>query len=412
MSQAVNEGCSLILHPTKLAIVKSLIVNRNHSYLIDSLLSKNSIRGLAGCLLFLSASMHALAEDDTVLAKQYPELQQLLLAHDVVQARAYEEISITNASSTAAIGQRVLMETLQELEESRGSHYHSAGDHSAMLGPHRVFESRATPGLLGVIREDHNAAEVRTALADIGNLPPIAVETLQRGRQFVEQLIEVYLNPAYEDKKAAVSQVVQDYLTVQEHSIAYLPKSDELLSDHDYAYAYNAGFPQLSGLTWASQWLKVALLEVLITAPDKESRDADIQNLLNIYGEKITRLHGSMVSLPSDIPTNPVIAPNFYSAHPDAAYILDNLELLKVVIGDILAHPEVEDRIGAIELAVANYTDKESDLAKETDYLLYVLRGGIYNAGGPARGGLTQPDRNWTREQSETPHVSSNPMAM
>ena len=412
MSQAANEGPSLILHLTKLAIVKSLTVNRNDSYLIDLFLSKNAVQGLAGFLLFLSASTLALAEDGTVLARQYPELQQLLLAHDVVQARAYEEISITNSSSTAAIGQRVLMETLQELEESKGSHYHSAGDHSAMLGPHRVFESRATPGLLGVIRQDHNAADVRTALADAGNLPPIAVETLQRGRQFVEQLIEVYLNPAYEDKKAAVSQVVQDYLSVHEHSIAYLPKSDELLSDHDYAYAYNAGFPQLSGLTWASQWLKVALLEVLITAPDKESRDADIQNLLNIYGEKITRLHGSMVSLPSDIPTNPVIAPNFYSAHPDAAYILDNLELLKVVIGDILAHPEVEDRMGAIELAVANYTDKESDLAKETDYLLYVLRGGIYNAGGPARGGLTQPDRNWTREQSETPHVSSNPMAM
>ena len=151
---------------------------------------------------------------------------------------------------------------------------------------------------------------------------------------------------------------------------------------------------------------------MLITAPDTETRDADIQNLLNIYGEKITRLHGSFVGLPSDIPTNPVIAPNFYSAHPDAAYILDNMELLKVVIGDILAHPEVEDRWSAIETAVANYTDKESNLSDENDYLLYVLRGGIYNAGGPARGGLTTPDRNWTREQSENPHISSSPMAL
>ena len=117
-----------------------------------------------------------------------------------------------------------------------------------------------------------------------------------------------------------------------------------------------------------------------------------------------------MVSLPSDIPTTPVIAPNFFHRHPDAAYILDNLELLKVVIGDILAFPEVEDRWGAIEQTVANYTDKTSDLSDELDYLIYVLRGGIFNAGGPARGGLTTPDRNWSREQSGNPHVSTAPM--
>lgn len=369
-----------------------------------------SLEKLFELILLLGFSHAVLANGDTVLAKNYPELQQLLLAHDVVQARAYEEITLTNESPTAAIGKRVLLETLQELEEAEGSHYHSAGDHSAMLGPHRVFESRVTPGLLGVIRENHNAEKVRNALADVGNLPPVAVDTLQRGREFVEQLIEIYLNPVFEDKKEAVSQAVQAYLSDQSHSVADKPKSDELLSDHDYAYAYKAGFPQLSGLTWASQWLKIALLEVLVTSSDAESRDEDIQKLLNLYGEKITRLHGSFVSLPSDIPTNPVIAPNFYTFHPDAAYILDNLELLKVVIGDMLAHPEVEDPMAAIEQVVADYTDKNSNLSDESDYLLYVLRGGIYNAGGPARGGLTRPDRNWTREQVENPHVSPNPM--
>ncbi|CAN0304291.1 unnamed protein product, partial [Discosporangium mesarthrocarpum] len=366
-------------------------------------------RTACGALTFvtlLAGSLGALAENDSVLAKKYPELQQLLLAHDVVQARAYEEISMTGSSPMAAISHRVLLETLEELEESKSSHYHSAGDHSAMLGPYRVFESRATPGLLGVIREQHSAEKVKIALSDVGNLPPVAVDTLQRGRQFVEQLIEIYLNPAYGDKKAAVDQAVEEYLAVEEVSIASKPKSDELLSGHAYAYAYNAGFPQLSGLTWASQWLKIALLEVLVTTSDGASRDADIENLLAIYGEKIKRLHGSMASLPTDIPTSPVIAPNFYSAHPEAAYILDNLELLKVVIGDLLAHPEVENRWGEIERTVANYTDKQTHLSEEAAYMLYVLRGGIYNAGGPARGGMTIPDRNWSREQSENPHVS------
>ena len=191
------------------------------------------------------------ADNKSVLQQNYPELQQLMLAHDVVQARVYEEIALTNASPSSAIGQRVLLKTLKEIEENKSSHYHSAGNHQAMLGPHRVTESRATPGLLGVIRDEHDAAKVRTALSDTGNLPPAAVDTLQRGREFVEQLLEIYLNPVYEDKKAAVTAAVQDYQADAAHSMAALPKSDELLSEHSYAYAYKAGFPQLSGLTWA-----------------------------------------------------------------------------------------------------------------------------------------------------------------
>lgn len=361
---------------------------------------------LSALLLALFSSLSATADKDTLLATEYPELQQLLLAHDIVHARAYEEITITNASSSAAIGQRFLLETLAELEESQTSHYHSAGDHSAMLGPHRVFESRAIPGLMGVIRKKHNADQVSTALADVGNLPPLAVETLQKGRQFVEQIIEIYINPTFEDKPTAVALAVESYLQDDQHSIAPKPKSDELLSDHPWAYAFKAGFPQLTGLTWASQWLKIGMLELVVTEPDVTSRNEDIAYLLELYEEKIRRLHGSLVSLPSDIPTSPVVAPTFFQLHPDAAYIIDNLELLKVVIGDILAHPEVEDREKQIILAVQNYTDKSSNFSDETDYLYYTLRGGIYNAGGPARGGLNRPDRNWSRERSENPHIS------
>ena len=349
----------------------------------------------------------ATAEDSTVLAKRYPQLQQLLLAHDVLQARAYEEIVLTNESPSAAIGQRMLLDKLDELEETQTSHYHSAGNHLSLLGPHRVFESRVTPGLLGVVYEEHDASAVRPMLAQIGILPPVALETLGRGREFVEQLIEIHLNPEFEDKKSAVAQAVQSYLSDDAHSVALKPKSDELLSDHPYAYAYPVGFPQLSGLTWASQWLKIALLEIVVTATTAEQLDEDIQQLIALYNEKLIRQHSGFVSLPSDIPTSPVIAPRFYEMYPEAAYILDNLESLKVVIGDVLAYPGIENRSQRIENVVAAYTDKKTNLAPDDmKYLLFVLRGGIFNAGGPARGGLTWPDRNWSREQSESPHVS------
>ena len=349
----------------------------------------------------------AIAEGTTVLATRYPELQQLLLAHDVLQARVYEEIVLTNESRSAAIGQRMLLDKLDELEEAQTSHYHSAGNHLSLLGPHRVFESRVTPGLLGEVYREHNGEAVRSMLSDIGILPSVALQTLGRGREFVEQLIEIHLNPEFEDKKSAVAQAVKNYLNDDTHSMATRPKSDELLSDHPYAYAYPVGFPQLSGLSWASQWLKIGLLEIVITATTEEQLDGDIERLIALYNEKLIRQHSGFVSLPSDIPTSPVIAPSFYELYPEAAYILDNLESLKVVIGDVLAYPGIEDRPQKIESVVASYTDKEANLSSDDiEYLLFVLRGGIFNAGGPARGGLTWPDRNWSREQSETPHVS------
>lgn len=349
----------------------------------------------------------AWAGEATILATRYPQLQQLLLAHDVLQARAYEEIVLTNESPAAAIGQRMLMDKLVELEEAETSHYHSAGNHLALLGPHRVFESRVTPGLLGVVYEEHDADQVRPLLAEIGTLPPVALQTLQRGREFVEQLIEIHLDPKVQDKGAAVSAAVENYLSDDAHSVASRPKSDELLSEHPYAYAYPVGFPQFSGLTWASQWLKIALLEIVLTATSDEQLDKDVENLIALYNEKLIRQHSGFVALPADIPTSPVIAPTFYERYPEAAYILDNLESLKVVIGDDLAYPGLDNRSQVIEQTVAAYTDKKANLAPDKmKYLLFVLRGGIYNAGGPARGGLSYPDRNWSREQSENPHVS------
>lgn len=369
-----------------------------------------SIRPLSRLLVLAIGAFACIATaaaDSTILAKRYPELQQLLLAHDVLQARAYEEIVLTNESPSAAIGQRMLLDKLDELEETKSSHYHTAGNHLSLLGPHRAFESRVTPGLLGVIYEEHDADEVRPLLAEIGNLPPVALQTLQRGREFVEQLIEIHLNPEIEDKKSAVADAVQNYLSDDAHSVASRPKSDDLLSEHAYAYAYPVGFPQFSGLTWASQWLKIALLEIVLTAESDDQLDADVERLIALYNEKLIRQHSGFVQLPADIPTSPVIAPTFYELYPDAAYILDNLEALKVVIGDVLAYPGIENRSQGIADAVAAYTDKSANLAPDDmKYLLFVLRGGIYNAGGPARGGLTWPDRNWSREQSENPHVS------
>lgn len=372
-----------------------------------SLLSKFVLVGVSAAALLRPSLAVA---DSPVLNTLFPEMVNLLHAHDVLHARVFEEIEATNESPAAAIGKRLLVEQLEELAEASASHYHSAGDHLAMLGPHRVFESRAVPGIIVTINREQTAEQAAEALAESGTLPAVAVETLKRGREFVEELLEIYLDDGYDDKKVAVDAAVQRYLSDDAHSVAATPKSDELLSDHPYAYSYRVGFPQLSGLTWASQWLKIATLEVVATAPDQEAKIRDVENVLQYYKEKTTRLHGSLVSLPSDIPTIPVISPNFYTFHPEASAIVDNIEALKVVIGDALAYPELDDRSAVIEAMVADYTNKTDNLFDHRDYLISVLRGGIYNAGGPARGGMERPDRNYSRERQENPHISKFPM--
>ncbi|MEY3668380.1 MAG: hypothetical protein RL572_1920 [Pseudomonadota bacterium] len=339
---------------------------------------------------------------------RFPQLAQYLNASEVLQAAVFDEIVVSNESSESQFGKVLLMEEIAELSEAEFSHYHTATNHMAMLGPFRVFETRATPGLQSMIRDQFEEEEVASVLSANGSIPPIAVDVLERGRQFGLTLLDIYLDNNVLDKHGAVDQALQDYLSEDSLSVAALPKSPDLLSKHPYAYAFRVGFPQLSGLAWASQWLQIAALEATILSGNDAELEAAIATVQALYEEKVAPTHGSLMGLPTDIPTMPAIAPNVYSFHPGAAYVLDNISLLKVVIGDLLAHPDVPDRAAAIEAAVASYTDKVNNLDDEMKYLEFVLRGGIFNQGGPALGGLVQSERN--RGRSATQHVSNYPM--
>lgn len=373
-------------------------------------LSRSIVSLITASSLFICGA--ALGQQPSLLSFKYPELANYFNAFDVVNAAILEEVVITNESSSSAIGKDLLRENLEELAEADASHYHSSGDHLAMLGPYRVFESRATPSLISMLRDEHSNEAADVALANSETLPEHALVVLKRGQAFEETLMDIYLDGNIMDKKTAVDQAIAEYLSDDQHSLPTQPKSSDLLSEHDHAYAFRVGFPQLSGLTWAAQWLRLAAYEVLITTFDENETAAGIDKAMELYVEKIARLHGSMVSLPSDIPTIPVIAPTLYSAHPKAAVIIDNLSVLKIVLGDILAHPDLIDRETAINTMISAYTDKESDLVDEVEYLTFVLRGGIFNQGGPARGGLVQSERNQSRDSLENPHISNFPMPL
>jgi len=369
---------------------------------------RSAMIGLSVASLALPLASFAQTGNE-LIDTRFPDLSLYLNSSQVLEAAVFDEIIASNNSSDSMIGKGLLREALLEFTEASTSHYHTSSNHLAMLGPFRVFESRATPGLQAMIRREYSGEEAEEVLEANGDIPPIAVEVLRRGRDFATNLIEVYLDDNLIDKHTAVDKVLTDYLSDDAHSLPAQPKSADLLSEHDYAYSFRVGFPQLSGLIWASQWLQLATLEVAMISKNQNDLDLGIENAIALYEEKIAPAHGGLMGLPTDIPTMPVIAPNLYGFHPGAAYVLDNIAALKVVMGDILVHPDVPNRARAIEEMVAKYTDKTAYLEGETEYLYFVLRGGIYNQGGPALGGMAESERNRARG-STNDHISNYPM--
>jgi hypothetical protein len=358
----------------------------------------------------MSASLHA-QTPDALPPRDLAGITHYFTAFEIVQSVIFEEVLHTNASPDSVTGKDLLRESLIELAQAPASHYHTPGNHLAMLGPYRVFESRATPGLIATLYREQLPETSNAALQDSGILPAQTVAVLERARQFSERLLAIYTSKDSVDKRTEVGRAVQEYLSDDEHSVAPHPKSADLLSKHSFAYAFRVGFPQFSGLLWSSQWLYLATLEtLLLTDAEPEGRQQALANLQSRFVDKIQRAHGSFVTLPTDIPTMPAIAPTVFARHPEAAMIVDNIAMLKIVIGDILAHPDAPDRTASIDAITAEFVDKENNLEDQMRYTIFALRGGIFNQGGPAMAEMEQSERFQSRESLQAPPAAGRPM--
>ena len=231
-------------------------------------------------------------------------------------------------------------------------------------------------------------------------------EVLKRGRNFEADLFAIYIDESVTNKQAAVAEAIENYLSDDRHSVAVTPKGDAFLLSHPQATGFKTAFPLLSGFLWTQQWLQLASLEAVIL----EHLDSQFANGTEIVLERFWNKVGSsggmtMFPAPDELPMAPTIAPDLYSQSPEAAIIIDNLNVLETVITDILAFPNVENRAELIDAAISNFTSKESDNSEPMDYLLFALRGGIYNQGGPAVGELMQSERNRSRSAMDMQHT-------
>ena len=348
------------------------------------------------------------------LRDEFPELAGLFDAFDVTQATMYDRLLAITESSDSAAGRAELRESLMramsmsmaEMMAEMNQMMNMDMGMGMMAGPFGMLATNAAEELRALIQTTPSPEEARTSLPGSEALTERAGAVIAHGREFQARLFDIYADGGIMDKQAAVDEAVEDYLS-DPNSVAAEAKNPVLMYGHPFAGAMRTGHPQISGLFWASQWLQLASLEPLMSGVDVS---AGMNTTIERYEAKVAGM-GDMSPVPTEIPMVPAIAPLLLNRHPEAAWIIDNVNTLELVIADLLVHPDVEDRAGSIDAVAAEFTDKGSNILMGSmgyrDYLLSALRTGIYNQGGPALGQLARSERNRSRMEMEMGgHVS------
>lgn len=360
------------------------------------------------------------AQSPSVIEEQYPAVAGLFNAFDVTQAKAFEEIAAINADPATQqmrdelevnMKMRARM-TMSEMMASGMMNHDGPVDMGMSMGPYHDLEVAARMRLLEVMRDKHSSEAAEVAFENSSAISRHAAEVLKRGRNFEEVLFAIYIDDDIADKQAAVAAAIENYLSDDQHSVAIVPKESDYLLNHEQAHGLKTAFPLMSGFMWTHQWLQLAALEAVILQGLDSQFNGGVDVALERFWNKIGSAGGmSLYPAPSELPMAPAIAPDLYSQSPEAAIILDNLNLLETVITDILAFPNAENREELMDQATTYFTGKVTNNAQSKDYLLFALRGGIYNQGGPAVGDLMQSERNRAREAMNMQHsaIMANP---
>ena len=360
------------------------------------------------------------AQNTAVISEQYPEVADLFNAFDVTQAKALEEIAAINADpATQQVRNELQMNmnmrasmTMREMMASGLMTQEAAMEMGMNNGPHHDLEVAARMRLLEVMRGKHSNESAEAAFENSSAIDRYTAEVFKHGRNFEKALFIIYLDGDVDDKLAAVANAIENYLSDDQHSVAIVPKESDYLLSHEQANGLKTAFPLLRGFMWTHQWLQLAALEAVILQGLDPQFNGGVDVALERFWNKIGSSGGmTMFPAPGELPMAPAIAPDLYSQSPEAAIILDNLNLLETVIADILAFPNAQSREELMNQATTYFTGKDTNNAQSMDYLLFALRGGIYNQGGPAVGELMQSERNRAREAMDMQHnmIMSSP---
>lgn len=376
--------------------------------------AKKLLTTISCAALFTLASQPVFAQVSDKVRMEYPKLAELFNAFDITQAQTFEVISEINAHPDYAENRAVLREQMDKFKKMSISEILNYGmmnpeqmNMSIWSSPFTEIEIESRIKLLAVMRAEHSDKDTAEAYADNAVINRHLSMILRRGRDFENSLFDIFIDDSITDKATAVEAAIADYLSDDRHSVSPYPNESKYLVNHDQASGFLTAFPRISGLMWTQQWLQLAALEAVILKTIDKQFPNGVETALERFWNKIGTDGGmSMFPAPTELPMAPAIAPDLYSLSADAAIILDNLNILETVVTDILAYPNVMERDAKIETAIALFTRKDANTSQPLDYLLFALRGGIYNQGGPAVGDLTRSERNRSRDTMNMVHAA------
>ena len=345
------------------------------------------------------------------LSKEYPELASLYNAFDLTQAGIYdaiEGIGLDPASGDGRMELKMHLDMMADMDHG-GHGGHGGGMMMDMDGHFGQLETDARIALGELVRGNHSLEQAESAFENSSALTERAAKVLAHGRSFERSIWNIFSNDSTTiyQKQMAIEEAVQDYRNSEPTAAVSLsPKTADLYLGHIYADAFRMGFPKLSGLLYANQWLQLASLEAIIIGQVDPQFGGRVPLTMERYWNKVGSDTGmTMFPAPTEMPSAPAISPQLYSQAPQAAIIIDNLNMLESALADVVAYPNLQDRETVIDQVVAQYTSDDMHLAETMEYLLNALRGGIFNQGGPAIGDLSRSERNRSRDAMNMNHT-------
>ena len=360
----------------------------------------------------LSVLMTSYAQSQSgSLNNEYPELASLYNAFDVTQAGIYDAIEGIGSDPASEDGRMELKMHLDMMADmDHGGHGgHGGGMMMDMDGHFGQLETDARIALGELVRGNHSLEQAESAFENSSALTERAAKVLAHGRSFERNIWNIFSNDltTIYQKQMAIEEAVQEYRNSEPTAAVSLsPKTADLYLGHIYADAFRMGFPKLSGLLYANQWLQLASLEAIIIGQVDPQFGGRVPLTMERYWNKVGSDTGmTMFPAPTEMPSAPAISPQLYSQAPQAAIIIDNLNMLESALADVVAYPNLQDRETVIDQVVAQYTSDDMHLAETMEYLLNALRGGIFNQGGPAIGDLSRSERNRSRDAMNMNHT-------
>ena len=364
---------------------------------------------LTGSVLFgcLAVNPVLAQQSSAVLKKEFPELATFIDAFKVTQgAMLQQAVSISespaNADARNHLSHMLAMNAKKMTSHSMMSMQSEGSMDGMSIGPFGKVEMDAAEGLMGLVESQHKQSAVRKAFANVPSISRSVENVIERGHSFQGQVYDIYANKMLtaKAKEDAVNAAIDDYLK-DENAVTDQPKDPALLDGHPYDNAFKTAFPEFNGLNWTTQWLEFASLQALMVQGSEPKFDGSVNTVVERFN---TKVNGLASPIPTERPMAPVIAPLLYHRHPRAAIILDNLNMFKMAVADILVHPSVENKDRVMQQVVNEFTSP-TNLLDNSDYLYWALRGGLFNQGGPAVGvTLSRSERNRTRAEMGMQH--------